>query len=275
MEQIITKAHITEAAKAIRSHVGISPDAIGLVLGSGFGELADAIEDAVYIDYADVPHMVPSTAPLHAGRFCVGKLASRQVICMQGRLHAYEGNSAQQIAFPICVLHELGATELVVTNAAGGINTDYGVGDIMLISDHINLLGQNPCAGADQPDLWPRFFDMTHAYAPELRERARKAAVASGITLQEGVYIATLGPSFETPAEIRAFRTLGADTVGMSTIFEVIAANALGMRVLGFSMVSNPAAGVQAEPLSMEDVNIAAEAAANRVATLLKAYITL
>lgn len=269
MEHIITKANVDEAAAFVRGRVSVDDGALGLVLGSGLGGLVEAIEDATCIEYADVPHMVPSTAPLHTGRFVIGMLGSRQVICMQGRLHAYEGNSPQQIAFPICLMHALGATELVVTNAAGGINAGFDVGDLMLIEDHINLLGANPLAAPDEPELFPRFFDMTDAYAPALRERALKAAASCGVELKSGVYIATMGPSFETPAEIRAFRTLGADAVGMSTVFEVIAARAVGMEVLGISMISNPAAGVLDEPLSMEDVNIAAREAAHKVEKLL------
>ena len=272
MEHIITKANVDEAAAFVRGRVSVDDGALGLVLGSGLGGLVEAIEDATCIEYADVPHMVPSTAPLHTGRFVIGTLGSRQVICMQGRLHAYEGNSPQQIAFPICLMHALGATELVVTNAAGGINAGFDVGDLMLIEDHINLLGANPLAVPDEPELFPRFFDMTDAYAPALRERALEAAASSGITLRSGVYIATVGPSFETPAEIRAFRTLGADAVGMSTVFEVIAARAMGMEVLGISMISNPAAGVLDKPLSMEDVNIAAREAAHKVEKLLIAF---
>lgn len=272
MEHIITKANVDEAAAFVRGRVSVDDGALALVLGSGLGGLVEAIEDATCIEYADVPHMVPSTAPLHTGRFVIGTLGSRQVICMQGRLHAYEGNSPQQIAFPICLMHALGATELVVTNAAGGINAGFDVGDLMLIEDHINLLGANPLAAPDEPELFPRFFDMTDAYAPALRERALKAAASCGVELRSGVYIATVGPSFETPAEIRAFRTLGADVVGMSTVFEVIAARAMGMEVLGISMISNPAAGVLDKPLSMGDVNIAAREAAHKVEKLLIAF---
>ena len=274
MGQFITRDHVSEAVAYIRNRADIEPRAIGIVLGSGFGELAEALEDLVALDYSDVPYMVGSTAPLHHGRFIIGRLDGRPVICMQGRLHAYEGNTAQQIAFPICVLHELGVMELIVTNAAGGINAEFNVGDLMLIDDQINLLGKNPCAGEEQGDLWPRFFDMTHAYSPEMRRRAREAADECGITLKHGVYIATLGPSFETPAEIRAFRTLGADAVGMSTVFEVIAANALGMDVLGISMISNPAAGVLEEPLSMDDVTKAALASAQEAGRLMRTIIT-
>lgn len=272
-EHIITKPNVDEAVAFVCERASVEEGALGLVLGSGLGGLVEAIEDAVCIDYADIPHMVASTAPLHAGRFVIGRLGGRQVICMQGRLHAYEGNSPQQIGFPIVLMHALGARELVVTNAAGGINTNFNVGDLMLIEDHINLLGANPLAAPDEPELFSRFFDMTHAYTPALRERALAAAASCGIELKRGVYIATLGPSFETPAEIRAFRTLGADAVGMSTVFEVTVARALGMDVLGISMISNPAAGVLDEPLSMDDVNIAAREAAKKVEELLIAFV--
>lgn len=273
MENVITKAALEEAALAIRSHCQVEPGALGLVTGSGLGSLFEAIEDPCFIDYADVPHMVCSTAPSHEGRFVIGTIGDRQVICMQGRLHSYEGYTAKQITFPICLMHELGATELVVTNAAGGINVDFEVGDLMLIEDHINLLGINPCLGPDTPEVFPRFFDMTQAYSPELRERALMAADARGIALQRGVYIATPGPSFETPAEIRAFRTLGADAVGMSTVPEVIAANGCGMKVLGISMISNPAAGVLDAPLDIDDVFVAAQKAAQKLQNLLIAFV--
>lgn len=273
MTQLITKANVEEAASMLAGRVKIEPDALAVVLGSGFGGLADCLENPVYVDYAEIPHMVRSTVSIHAGRICIGTLCGRQLVCMQGRLHAYEGNTAQQVAFPICVLGELGIRELVITNAAGGINEGFEVGDLMLIEDHINLLAQNPCAGPAQDDLWPRFFDMTHAYDPGLRACALEVAAAQGIVLKSGVYIATLGPSFETPAEIRAFRALGADAVGMSTIFEVIAANALGMKVLGVSMISNLAAGMQEDPLSIEDVAQAAGAAADKMGVLLRSLV--
>lgn len=272
MKHIITKANVDEAVAFVRAHAPVEDGALGLVLGSGLGELVEAIEDAVYVDYAEIPHMVSSTAPSHAGRFVIGSIAGRPVICMQGRLHAYEGNSPQQIAFPIVLMHALGVTELVVTNAAGGINTGFDVGDLMLIEDHINLLGANPLAAPDEPELFPRFYDMTQAYSPALRERAQRAAASCEIELKSGVYIATLGPSFETPAEIRAFRTLGADAVGMSTVFEVIAARSCGMEVLGISMISNAAAGVLDEPVSIDDVYVAAEAAVEKLSRLLIAY---
>lgn len=271
MEELITQQAVQAAADAVRERLGGDGTrwSTALVLGSGLGGLVGAVEDAVFVDYADVPGMPQSTAAMHEGRFVFGTWAGRPVACMQGRLHAYEGYTAQQIAFPIYVLHNLGVTELVVTNAAGGINESFEVGDLMLIEDQINFQLMNACIGAERTGLHPRFFDMTHAYVPSLREEARAAAEQVGLQLRSGVYIGDLGPSFETPAEIRAFRALGADAVGMSTVQEVIAANALGMKVLGISMISNPAAGVLDEPLSMDDVSRAAVLAADNALELL------
>lgn len=265
----ISVADIEAAADYLRSRIGKTVPHVGMVFGSGLGGLVDAVEQAVFVDYEDVPGMPSSTVEMHAGRFCVGKIAGQDVICMQGRLHPYEGYTAQQVAFPIYVMHALGVQELFVTNAAGSIDVTLDVGDIMLIEDHINFQNMNPCTGREKPDLYSRFFDMTHAYAPRLRDEAHAAASALGLELRQGVYIGLLGPSFETPAEIRAFRTLGADAVGMSTIQEVIAANALDMDVLGISMISNLAAGVQDEPLSIEDVENAAKFAAEDVQRLI------
>lgn len=271
--QNTTKQQVDEAIEAIRKVVpGLKPE-IAIVLGSGLGELADAIEGSVAIDYADVPNMAKSTAPGHKGRFIIGELRGKQVICMQGRLHAYEGYSAAQIGFPVYVMHGLGAKTLVVTNAAGGIDASYGVGDLMLITDQVNLLGMDPCTGPEQPDLHERFFDMTNAYDLEYRGLAREIAGERGITLHEGVYAAEPGPSFETPAEIRAYRAMGIDAIGMSTVLEVIAARSCGMRVLGISLISNPAAGVIDEPLQMDDVARAAEKAAHRIQELVSEFI--
>ncbi len=268
-ELVTTKEHVEEAAQAIRAmRPGFAPE-VALVLGSGLGGLADAIEDVTFADYADVPHMAKSTAPGHKGRFVLGTLAGKQVICMQGRLHLYEGYTADQIGFPIYVMKELGVQVLVVTNAAGGIDANFGVGDLMLICDQVNLLGTDPCIGPDQPELRARFFDMTHAYDLELRDVMRCAAAETGIELQEGVYAAEPGPSFETPAEIRAYRSWGIDAIGMSTVLEVIAARSCGMRVAGVSLISNPAAGVIDEPLDMDDVEKAAAVAAGKLERLI------
>lgn len=272
MDGILTRERVSAATDVVREAAGGFEPELAIILGSGMGEFAESIEDATVIPYAQVPGMVPSTVQGHKGRFVLGELAGRRVICMQGRLHAYEGNSAQQIAFPVFVMHELGAQKLVVTNAAGGIDPDYGVGDLMLIEDHINFQMMNPIIGP-RPQFGPRFFDMTHPYSARLLELAKKAAKTCGIKVHHGVYIGDLGPSFETPAEIRAFRALGADAVGMSTVQEVIAANHLGMEVLGISLISNPAAGVSDEPLSMDDVSRAAEKAAGNIGTLIKAVL--
>ena len=269
MEPVCTVENVKEAAEVIRAAApGIKPS-VALVLGSGLGGLADAIESPTVIDYRDVPHMAKSTAPMHKGQFVIGALGGKQAICMQGRLHAYEGWSADQIAFPIYVMHELGAEVLVVTNAAGGVDASYDIGDLMIIDDQVNLLGMDPCIGPDQQGLRPRFFDMTNAYDLKLRTSADAAARELGISVQHGVYAAEPGPSFETPAEIRAYRAMGIDAIGMSTVLEVIAARSCAMRVLGISLISNPAAGVCDEPLQMDDVAKAAAAAADKIESLV------
>ena len=273
LEPVTTPEHVRQAADVLRAACpGFAPRAT-IVLGSGLGELASSIADPTFVPYEQVPHMAGSTAPGHAGCFVLGTLVGVPVVCMQGRLHAYEGHTADQIGFPLYVLRELGAQVLIATNAAGGIDPSFAVGSLMLITDHINLLGANPCAGPDQPQLRPRFFDMTQAYDAQLQAAARQAAAELGITLHEGVYVATLGPSFETPAEIRAFRTLGASAVGMSTVLETIAARSCGMRVLGISLISNPAAGVTGQPISPDDVNRAAAAAAGRMQALVERMV--
>lgn len=272
MESILTKERVAAAVGAVKDIVGEFEPEVAIILGSGMGEFAESIENATVIPYVQIPGMVPSTVQGHKGRFVLGELAGRRVVCMQGRLHAYEGNCAQQIAFPVFVMRELGAQTLVVTNAAGGIDPGYGVGDLMLIEDHINFQMMNPIIGP-VPQFGPRFFDMTHPYSIRLLDLAKDVAKECGVKVHQGVYIGDLGPSFETPAEIRAFKALGADAVGMSTVQEVIAANHLGMEVLGISLISNPAAGVSDEPLSMEDVSNAAEKAADNIGALIKAVL--
>lgn len=219
---------------------------IGIVLGSGLGVLAEDIEDAVVIPYDQVPHMQCSTVMHHIGRFVCGTLAGKCVIAMQGRLHGYEGYTAQEIAYPIWLMREIGVRTLITTNAAGAINPSYSVGDFCIMSDHINLTGANPIVGHEPNDIALRFFSMYDAYDPQLRELAKKVAAESDIPVQEGVYIGLLGPSFETPAEIRAYGIMGADTVAMSVIHEVIAARHVSMRVLGISLITNMACGVEA-----------------------------
>lgn len=227
---------------------------IGIILGSGLGSLGDEITDPQYVDYKDIEGFPVSTAPGHKGRFIFGKLNGKNVMCMQGRLHLYEGHPVESVILPIRVMKNMGVKYLFVTNAAGGINESFDVGDIMLITDHINFTGKNCLVGKNNDKYGVRFPDMSFAYSPALREIALKTAEKMNIKLKQGVYIGCSGPSYETPAEIRAFRVLGADTVGMSTVQEVIVANHCGMEVLGFSLVSNKAAGLSGERLTEEEV---------------------
>lgn len=244
---------VSEAAEYLRARLPARPD-LALVLGSGLGGLADRIEDPVYIPYDQIPHFPVSTAPGHAGRFVFGRLSGRMVLCMQGRFHYYEGHDMAAIALPVRVLKALGCRALVLTNAAGGVNWDFSVVDFMLIIDHINFMGANPLRGENDDAIGPRFCDMTHVYTPEFQQTARQVAAQQGITLREGVYLGYMGPSFETPAEIRAFRTLGADAVGMSTVPEAIAASHCGLPVLGVSLITNMAAGMAGKRLSGDEV---------------------
>lgn len=227
---------------------------IGIILGSGLGTLGEKIENPQFVDYKDIPNFPVSTAPGHVGRFVFGTLNGKKVMCMQGRIHLYEGYEVQNVVMPIRVMKMMGVKKLIVTNAAGGINESFDVGDIMIITDHINFTGKNCLIGKNDDNFGCRFPDMSFAYAPALREIAFNCAEKLGMKLREGVYIGCTGPSYETPAEIRAFRVLGADTVGMSTVQEVIAANHCGIDVLGFSLVSNKAAGLSGERLTEEEV---------------------
>jgi purine-nucleoside phosphorylase len=225
-----------------------------VVLGSGLGGFASRIADAVAVPYSEIPTFPKSTAPGHDGRLLVGTLNGVPVAVMQGRVHGYEGYVSGHIAFPTRVLARLGIRTLILTNAAGAIRTSFREGQIVLISDHINLTGQNPAIGPNDERLGLRFFDMGDAYSRRLRALAHEAAKIEGMTLEEGVYLSVPGPSYETPAEIRAFRTLGADLVGMSTVLETIAARHMGLEVLGLSCVTNMAAGIKDQPLTAEEV---------------------
>lgn len=252
------KENLKEAADVLRERLAGRNPEIGIVLGSGLGPLADQVEHAVFIPYEEIPHMKHSTATSHVGRFVCGRLADKNVLVMQGRLHGYEGYTAQEVAFPIWLMHEIGITTLVTTNAAGAINESYRVGDFCIMSDHINFTGRNPVVGTEPDELAFRFFSMKDAYDPVLRSLALKIAAREGISVQEGVYLGLLGPSFETPAEIRAFRIWGADTVAMSVTEEVIAARHVGMRVLGMSLCSNMACGVEnSSPSDLEVFEVA------------------
>ena len=257
-EQNILKENVREAAYHLKVMLAGREPHVGVILGSGLGPLAEQVEDAVYVPFSDVPHMRRSTATGHKGRFVCGSIAGTCVLVMQGRLHGYEGYTAQEVAFPVWVMHELGIDTLITTNAAGAINESFNVGDFCLMTDHINFTGRNPVAGAEPDGIAFRFFSMKDAYDPELRALALDVARREGIALREGVYLGLLGPSFETPAEIRAFRAWGADTVAMSVCEEVIAARHVGMRVLGMSLCSNMACGVEgASPNDLEVFEVA------------------
>ncbi|MCL2085059.1 MAG: purine-nucleoside phosphorylase, partial [Oscillospiraceae bacterium] len=254
-----TYERYNEAAGFIRGKIGdFKPDAL-LVMGSGLGFIADLCEDAAAVSYGDVPHMPASTAPGHKGRFVFGRIAGKRVAVMQGRVHSYEGLTFGEVAAPIRMAAMLGCKTMVVTNASGAVNLDYRPGDIMLITDHIKLCAPSPLTGRNMDEFGVRFPDMTTAYTPELRETARRAANGLGRALKEGVYMFFAGPQYETPAEIRAARLLGADVVGMSTVPEVIAARHAGMGILGFSLVCNMAAGILDQPLTEREVLDAAE----------------
>jgi len=242
---------------------------LAIVLGSGLGAFAEQLEEKTAIPFAEIPHFPQSTVPGHSGKLVIGKVAGVPVAVMQGRVHAYEGYSSEEVVFPIRVLGRMGVTQLMLTNAAGGINPGLQRGQLVLIADHINLSGRNPIAGATDDRLGPRFFDMSEAYSGRLRLLAHEAARTMEFRLDEGVYLSVLGPSFETPAVSRAFRTLGADLVGMSTVQETIAARQMGIEVLGMSCVTNLAAGLQAEPLSHEEVMETGRAVEKQLAGLL------
>lgn len=225
---------------------GVNEIEFGLILGSGLGELADEIEDAVKIAYSDIPYFPISTVEGHAGQLVYGTLAGRKVLAMQGRFHFYEGYPMESVTYPVRVMAALGIHSLIVTNAAGGVNKNFEPGNLMLINDHINFTGTNPLIGPNDNEMGPRFPDMSHAYTVEYQDIARAAAKKVGLNLREGVYMGFSGPTYETPAEIHMARTMGADAVGMSTVAEVIVAVHSGLKVLGISCITNLAAGMQA-----------------------------
>lgn len=251
---------VAEAAAHLKQRLGGLAPKIGIVLGSGLGAVADFISDPLAVPYSEIPHFPQSTVEGHSGRIVAGRLGQVPVAIMQGRVHFYEGYTPLQVTFPMRVLGALGIRAVVLTNAAGGIAESYKPGQLVLIADHINQLGFNPLCGPNEPRFGfspgagLRFFDMTEAYSKTLRRLAAEAAQEEGFALEEGVYLATFGPSFETPAEIRAFRTLGATLVGMSTVPETLVARHMGIQVLGISCVTNMAAGLSSGYLSHEEV---------------------
>ena len=270
---------VSEAAAFLQTRLGALHPRIGIVLGSGLGAVADAVADPVVLSYAEIPHFPQSTVEGHSGRIVAGLLGGVPVIVLQGRVHYYEGYTPQQVTFPMRVLGMLGVRVAVLTNAAGGIKEGYRVGQLLALADHINLMGWNPLVGpneprfASRPGAGLRFFDMTEAYAHGLRALAQESAKEEGFSLDEGVYLAVTGPCFETPAEIRAFRGLGATLVGMSTVPETIVARHMGMEVLGLSCVTNLAAGLGAEALSHEEVFRAGRLVEQQLTRLLERLV--
>ena len=242
------------ALEHIRCAAGDFKPRVAVVLGSGLGSVADEVEDARILSAAEIPGWPRSTAPGHAGRVVMGTLEGCPVILLQGRVHCYEGYSMQDVTFPVRVLGMMGVRQYVATNASGGVNPELAPGDIAAVQDHINLMGANPLVGPSEPRWNVRFPDMTHAYSPRLLELLDRAAAGAGLTLKRGVYAAFMGPSYETPAEVRMARTLGADLVGMSTVPEVIVANAMGMETAVLSCVANRASGMGDEHLTEEEV---------------------
>jgi purine-nucleoside phosphorylase len=260
---------VQEAAAAIK---GPAPK-VGLILGSGLGGYADKLANATAIDYADIPYFPRSRIPGHRGRLILGERNGVACAAMQGRVHVYEGHSAATVAFPARVLVALGAKTLIVTNAAGGINPDWQPGTLMLIRDHIDMLRDHALRGPNDDRLGPRFPDMTHAYAPELRALVRETAAGLGIALAEGVYVAMPGPTYETPAEVRMLQRMGADATGMSTVPEVVAARHMGARVIGISCITNQAAGISGKELSHAEVTETATRVRTTFETLLNAIL--
>src|SRR5579862_5239611 len=246
---------------------------IGIILGSGLGAFADSLSDAARVPYLDIPSFPQSTAIGHAGRLVIGNAGNVPVAAMQGRVHLYEGYSAQEVSFPIRVFGRMGIKAVILTNAAGGINLGYSQGALVLIRDHINLQGTNPLIGPNDDRFGVRFPDMTHAYSRAFREIAREEAAKQSLILHEGVYAALLGPSYETPAEIEYLRRIGADLVGMSTVAEVIAARHLGLNVLAISCVTNMAAGILDQPLSHAEVMETGERVKSTFEALLRAVL--
>ena len=244
-----------------------------VILGSGLGSVADAVEDPLTIDYAAIEGFPRTTVAGHSGKMIVGRLGQSEVLCLQGRFHLYEGHRPQVIAEVVNALKAVGVNRLIVTNAAGSLNPEFTPGSLMLIKDHINFSGQNPLVGANDENVGPRFPDMSNAYDRDMRRQAKELAAELGINLPEGVYLMVLGPNFETAAEIRAFRTLGADAVGMSTVPEVIAAVHAGIKVLAVSAVTNFGTGLQETPLSHEETIAGAARASSALTALITNYI--
>jgi len=265
-------ARIAALLGAVRDRTDLVPRA-GVVLGSGLGGLAAELEDPIAIPFSDLPGWPAATAPGHVGRLLLGRLAGTPVALLQGRFHLYEGNDPGLVVQPVLLFRALGADVVVLTNAAGGVNPAFLPGTLMVIRDHINLTGRTPLLGPNADELGPRFVDLTEVWEPALREQLHAAARAEDIELAEGIYVGLLGPSYETPAEVRMLRTLGADAVGMSTVLEAIAARWVGLRVCGVSLVTNAAAGYTGAPLTHEEVLAAGALAGPRLARVIRRFV--
>jgi len=261
-----------ETADFILSKTPLKPE-LGIILGSGLGALGDMLEDACIIPYGEIPHFVSSTAPGHQGRIIIGKLGGKTILCMQGRFHYYEGYTMQQITYPVRVMKKLGIQTLILTNSCGGLNPEFAPGDLMVITDHINFMGQNPLIGPNEGQFGARFPDMTRAYSRDLITLAKQTAADNGILLREGVYVGYSGPSFETPAEIRLYQQFGGSAVGMSTVPEAIVASHCKMKLLALSCITNLAAGILDVPLTGEEVIEVAGKAAEKFTRLITEII--
>jgi purine-nucleoside phosphorylase len=266
-------ARIDALEAAVRARSDLVPQ-VGIVLGSGLGGLADDLEDAVAIPFADLPGWPAATAPGHVGRLLLGRLGGTPVVMLQGRFHLYEGNDPGLVVQPVLLFRRLGAEIVVLTNAAGGVDPGFGPGTLMVISDHLNLTGRTPLLGPNADQTGPRFPDLTDAYSPRLRSALKAAGAAEGVPLEEGVYVGLIGPEYETPAEVRMLRGLGADAVGMSTVLECIAARWAGLEVCGVSLVTNAGAGYSGEPLSHDEVMAAGAEAGPRLARVIRRFLS-
>jgi purine-nucleoside phosphorylase len=265
-------ARLEALVDAVRGRTALIPR-VGIVLGSGLGSLADDLENPVPIPFDELPGWPVATAPGHAGRLLLGRLAGVPVAMLQGRFHIYEGNDAGLVVQPVLLFKQLGAQLVILTNAAGGVNPAFGPGTLMAIADHLNLTGRTPLLGPNADELGPRFTDLTDVWSARLRERLHAAAAAEDVELVEGVYAGILGPNYETPAEVRMLRTLGADAVGMSTVLEAIAARWVGLAVCGVSLVTNAGAGYSGQPLTHQEVLEAGATAGPRLARVIRRLI--
>ena len=266
-------ARLDALEAAVRKRSSLEPE-VGIVLGSGLGGLADALDEPVAIPFAELPGWPAATAPGHVGRLLLGRLGGRPVVMLQGRFHLYEGNAPGLVIQPVLLFGRLGAKAVVLTNAAGGLDPSFGPGTLMVIGDHINMTGLNPLIGPNADAIGERFADLTDAWSPRLRERLHRAAGAEGVRLAEGVYVGLTGPNYETPAEVRMYAAMGGHAVGMSTVLECIAARWAGLEVCGVSLVTNAGAGYTGEPLTHEEVLEAGAEAGPRLARVIRRFVS-